>query len=46
MKAEMDENGVLTLIPETGLESYALRQWCKENEENANPNILIKAFEE
>lgn len=29
MKAEMDRNGVITLVPETSVEAYALKQWYK-----------------
>ena len=31
MKAEIDENGTLTVKPEKPLEVYALKQWAKEN---------------
>jgi hypothetical protein len=27
MKAELDKNGVMRIIPETGTEAYALKQW-------------------
>lgn len=27
MKAEIDENGKLSVIPETGFEQFALQQW-------------------
>lgn len=30
MKAELDENGVLTVSAENPLESYALRKWITE----------------
>lgn len=29
MKAEINANGVLTIIAETGLEAFALREWGK-----------------
>ena len=28
MKAEMNKCGVVTLVPETGVEAYALKAWC------------------
>lgn len=35
MKAEMSEDGVITIRPETGLEAYALKRW----NENYHPEI-------
>lgn len=30
MKAELDENGVLSIIPETPTEQYALKKWSTD----------------
>lgn len=35
MKAELRADGTLVLTAETGLESFALREWCEKN--NAVP---------
>ncbi len=29
MKVEMDRRGVITIVPETSVEAYALRQWSR-----------------
>ena len=31
MKTEIDQKGIMTIKPETGVEAYALRRWCEEN---------------
>jgi hypothetical protein len=31
MKAEMSAKGILSIVPETPLEAYALGAWSKEN---------------
>ena len=31
MKAEIDENGNMTISPESKIEAYALKAWGKEN---------------
>lgn len=31
MKAELDESGVLSVMPETPTEAYALRRWVDES---------------
>lgn len=30
MKAEMDAYGTIVLTPESSVESYALRHWCRD----------------
>ena len=40
MKVEIDENGELTITPETPLESYALSKWCEDN--TVTGKIIIK----
>lgn len=29
MRVEIDENGLMRIDPETPLETFALREWCK-----------------
>lgn len=45
MKAEINEEGVLTITPDTGLEVYALGKWAEENMDGSGTmntmNILI-----
>lgn len=30
MKAEMDAHGTIVLTPESSVESYALKHWCRD----------------
>ena len=30
MKVELDENGKLTIYPESGMEAFALKEWSKD----------------
>lgn len=32
MKTELDENGMITIRPESAVEAYALRQWADKGE--------------
>lgn len=38
MKAEIDENGLMTIYPETGTEAFAVKQWVSINWVNSQSN--------
>lgn len=39
MKAEINARGILSIIPETPLEAYALSTWSKENVKSAGNSL-------
>ena len=41
MKATINKEGYLTVIPENELEIYALSKWSEENMSNKTPNKLL-----
>lgn len=41
MKAEINENGMLTIKTETPLESYALKKWLDENKEIGGEKLMF-----
>lgn len=42
MKAELDATGVMTIIAETQLESYALIKWLEDNHDADCGNMQFK----
>jgi len=47
MRAELNEHGVLTVMPETPTEAYALRKWGEESmvpmrSETLNENLFVR----
>ena len=42
MKVEIDEKGVLTIKPETGLESYALSKWNESWGDGGTSVLLVE----
>lgn len=44
MKVEIDENGRMTVEPETPLESYALKQWCSGVDWNEAVRVVPNLF--
>lgn len=47
MKTTIDEEGQMTIAPETNLEAFALHKWCQENLNNGDGYcILFKRYVE
>jgi hypothetical protein len=44
MQVKIDQNGVLLIIPDSGLEVYALKKWAEENQEG-RPRMVIELEE-
>jgi hypothetical protein len=45
MKAEINENGILIIEPETKTEEYALERWYSENTNKCTSELKKKAIE-
>ena len=45
MKAEITEDGTLTLTPENGTESYAIKQWLGENDHKKIASYYLNSLE-
>lgn len=41
MICKIDRNGEMKILSETGLESYALKKWLEENEDNLRGKMLF-----